>query len=229
MYGFCRLGVRPAPFHGWNLGLERARDEDEHQEEVPRDGRDDRDGPGQDLCDEPPVEQDGCRAEPGQDQHPEEQGAFLTAPEGGERVAGRQIPARMVGNVAQREVVGEERAEQDCGRRQAGDERRNERVAGRVGEAPSPAVGGVRAGDDCIEREPESDDERGATEPGHANSRRSSSVRTSTGTSSRGSPASRRTPRSEAHPGGRCGVRPGTGQEPSPCTRPRPSVCRRSP
>ena len=73
----------------------------------------------------------------------------------------------MLGDVGETEVVGEERAPEHDGGGQAGDERGDERVAGRVGEPSTARDGGEPARERCVEDEREGDDERCATEAGH--------------------------------------------------------------
>ena len=100
---------------------------------------DDRDRPGQHLAHEPPVQGDRGRAHARQDEEPEEQRALLPAPEGGERVAERQLAARVLGDVGEGEVVAGERGEQDDARRPRRSQRRR-----RARSSPTRAAAGVR-------------------------------------------------------------------------------------
>ena len=70
----------------------------EHEREERRDAREHRHDPDDEVA-RAPVQPDGERRVAGEDQQPEEQRAFLPAPEGGERVAERQRAARVLGDV----------------------------------------------------------------------------------------------------------------------------------
>ena len=100
----------------------------------------------------------------GQDQQPEEERSLLPAPERGDRVAGRQLAARVLRDVDEREVVADECGEEDDRGDGARDEGADERVAGRDGEAAPALPGGDRAGDDRVEGEAERGDECGAAQ-----------------------------------------------------------------
>ena len=129
--------VHPGAVGGSGLRGERAGDRDEQEGEEERDARDDRHRPREHLAHEPPVERDGGRGGAGEHEQPEEERAFLPAPEGGERVAERQLAARRAGDVVEGEVVGGERGEED----ERGDADRRERRVERV-RRPSRAAGG---------------------------------------------------------------------------------------
>src|SRR5207244_3307734 len=73
----------------------------------------------------------------------------------------------MVGDIRQGEVVAEQRHEEDRGRDRGRAEGRDQCVLSRLCEPQAPLVRGERAGEDGVERQPETDDERGATQLGH--------------------------------------------------------------
>src|SRR5439155_1302924 len=81
-----------------------------------------------------PVERDGERAIAGEDEQPEQERAFLTAPEGREGIDRRQGVARVGGDVAEGEVVPDESDGEydrgDGGRAEAGEQRVPGRVRG---------------------------------------------------------------------------------------------------
>ena len=108
MYGFWRLGVHPGPVGRSGLSGEGARHRDEQEGEEERDPGDDRHGPGEHLPHEPAVEHDRGRGGAREDEQPEQERPLLAAPEGGQRVAERELAARRAGDVVEREVtVGE--------------------------------------------------------------------------------------------------------------------------
>ena len=76
MYGFCRLGVSPAPLSR-AVACRRARDDDEHEREEGRDPTEHRHDPGDEVAQETPVERDRESSEAGQDEQPEEKRALL--------------------------------------------------------------------------------------------------------------------------------------------------------
>ncbi len=184
--------VRRRRLHG-----KRRRHDDDEEREEDRDSADHGDDPGDEIA-RAAVEQHRRRSVAGQDQQPEEERSLLPAPERGDRVAGRQLAARVLRDVDEREVVADERGEEDDRGDGARDEGADERVAGRDGETAPALPGGNRAGNDRVEREAERGDECSAAQLRQVTS--SSWPCTSTGTSSRASPSSRRRRRSGAHP-----------------------------
>jgi hypothetical protein len=121
------------------LRVERRCDDDEQEREEEGDDAEHGHHPRDEVATRTAVERDGGGSVPGQDQQPEEQRPLLSAPEGGERVAERQVERRVVGDVREREVVAPERDEQH-GRRHCGRaERREERVGRRRGETATAA------------------------------------------------------------------------------------------
>ena len=126
-------------------------------------------------------------AEGREHQEPEEERSLLSAPERGDRVRGGQRLARRSRDVREREVVPEERREQDTGSDERREERGYERVLRGERQAAPPEPRRGDPGDERVYGETERDDEGGATQLGHGcrvrrRSRRSS-ARTSTGTS----------------------------------------------
>ena len=111
--------IHPRAVERRDLGLERRGDEDEEQGEEARNRAQDRNRPGKHGADQPPVQGDGGRAHAREDEEPEEERPLLPAPEGRERVAKRQLAARVRGDVREAEVVARERGEQDDARRAA--------------------------------------------------------------------------------------------------------------
>ena len=111
---------------------------------------------------------DRCRTEAREDQQPEKQRALLASPERRDRVRRRQRLARRTCDVLEREVVSQERREQDAGGHGRRDERRHEGVLRGARQAASPEVGGIRACDERVQRQAESDEERGSTQLRHA-------------------------------------------------------------
>ena len=197
MYGFWRLGFSPAPSAGAGCVANGV------ATTTTRNAKKTATAPTTGTTQAtrsrvPAVEQDRGRPVAGQDQQPEEERSLLPAPERGDRVAGRQLAARVLGDVDEREVVADQRGEEDDRGDGARDEGADEGVAGRDGEAAPALPGGDRAGDDRVEGEAERGDERGAAELRQVTS--SSWPCTSTGTSSRASPSSRRRRRSGARP-----------------------------
>ena len=195
MYGFWRLGFNPAPSAGAAcVANGRGHDDDEEREED-RDGPHHGDDPGDKVA-RSAVEQDSSGSVTGEDQQPEEERPLLSAPESRDRVAGRQLAARVLRDVDEREVVTDERREEHHRGDSARDEGADQGIAGGNGKAATAFPGRDRPGDDRVEREPERGDERGAAQLGQLT--RSSWPCTSTGTSSRASPSSRRRCRSGA-------------------------------
>ena len=184
MYGFCRLGLRPSPSGGAAAvanGLETAVSEPGEREREPAEH-----GchPEHEVGGAASVDPDRERRVRGQDEQPEQQRPFLPAPEGGQLVRRRQRPARVLRDVAEREVVAEEAGGEDDRGDERREERRDERVARRVGEPPPVRGGGVGAGEERVGGEAESDEQRGAAELRHRSLvRRSRTPCTSTGTS----------------------------------------------
>ena len=197
MYGFWRLGFRPAPSAGAACMANGVATTTSEEREEDRDGPDHGDDPGDEVA-RAAVEQDRSGPVAGQDQQPEEERSLLPAPERGDRVAGRQLAARVLRDVDEREVVTDERREQDDRGDGGRDEGADECVSGGDGEAAPALPGRDRARDDGVEGEAERGDERGAAQLRQVTS--SSWPCTSTGTSSRASPSSRRRRRSGARP-----------------------------
>ena len=90
-----------------------------------------------------PVDEQGGGRVAGQDQQPEQQRALLPAPEGRDRVAGRQLAARVLGGVDEREVVADQRRDEDERGDDARPEGRDERVLGREREPAAAPPGRV--------------------------------------------------------------------------------------
>src|SRR5207237_3850529 len=93
---------------------------------------------------------------------------LLAAPERRDRVGTRQLRRRVLGDVREGEVVTEERAEQDQRRDKGRRERAEQGVRGRLREPAASRGGGPGAGDRRPQHERERDEQRGATEVGHA-------------------------------------------------------------
>ena len=114
--------VEPEPVRRRRDRRERARDRGqqprERENETAQHGR----HPEHEVGCPAPVDPDGKRRVRGQDEQPEEQRPFLPAPEGGELVGRRQRLARVLLDVAEREVVAEEAGGED----DRGHERREE-------------------------------------------------------------------------------------------------------
>src|SRR6185437_7968785 len=91
----------------------------------------------------------------------------LAAPERGERVRERQLAARVVGDVREREVARAEGIQQD----ERGDgvrgEGADERVSSRLVQAPAAAVGGEAPGDRRVQGEAEGEQQSRAAEVCH--------------------------------------------------------------
>ena len=167
MYGFWRLGLRPRAVGGSDLRRERARDGDEHEGEERRHEPEHGDDPREEVRARSAGERDRRGREARQHEQPEQERALLAAPEGGDRVRGRQLQARVLGDVDEREVVAQERREQDArghGRRA---ERGEKCVLSRARQPPAPGESRVDARDQRVERQPEADDQRRAPELGH--------------------------------------------------------------
>ena len=167
MYGFWRLGLSPAPSAGATCvanGLEtatsmnakklatRASTGTTHatRSAAVRRARSDRQ-----------------RGQAREDEQPEQQRALLAAPEGGDRVRRRQPAARVLGDVREREVVPEQRREQDDRRDDRRGEGREEGVLSGPGEPPLASRGRVAAGDERVERKAEAEHQRRAPELRH--------------------------------------------------------------
>ena len=120
---------------------ERARDGDEEEREEGGDGREDRNDPDDQVARPASIQAHGGRAEAGEHEQPEEQRALLPSPERGDRVRRRQRLARRPGDVREREVVPQERGEEDRGGDGGRRERRDERVL--RGRASRRARGGL--------------------------------------------------------------------------------------
>ena len=122
------------------LGRERARDEDEHEGEERPDEREYRHRPGEQVARNAACRQDGRRRIAAEDKQPEEERSFLASPERRQRVAKRQLAARVVGDVLEREIVAREGRKKN----RSGDGARGERCdqcvlgGGREATAPFP-------------------------------------------------------------------------------------------
>ena len=138
MYGFCRLGLRPAPSSGAACVANGLATTTSRNRRSRRDAGEHGRHPHDEVARAPAVEPDGERRVAGQDQQPEEQRALLPAPERGELVDPAERAARVVGDVGEREVVADERGGEHDGRDEGRPERGDERVPGRVRE-PAPA------------------------------------------------------------------------------------------
>ena len=167
MYGFWRLGLRPAPSVGATCvanGLETATSMNAKKLAT-------RASTGTTHATRSAAvrrrEGDRQRGQAGQDEQPEQQRALLAAPEGGDRVRASAAAARVLGDVREREVVPEERREQHDRRDDGRREGREERVLSRPGEPPLAGRGRVAAGDERVERKAEAEHERRAPELGH--------------------------------------------------------------
>ena len=146
----------------------------------------------------PAVEQDRSRSVAGQDQQPEEERSLLPAPEGGDRVAGRQLAARVLRDVDEREVVADERREEDDRGDGARDEGADERVRAETARRRRPFQAAIEPATTAKSASPSV--ATSAARPSSGKLRSSSWRCTSTGTSSRASPSSRRRRRSGARP-----------------------------
>src|SRR6185437_8650701 len=138
----------------------------EHEGEEAGDEPEHRHGPRDQLA-RAAVEPDREAGIAGEDEQPEQKRSLLPAPERRQRVAERQLVARVLPHVDERHVATAERDEEENG----GDERHREggqqRVLRGVRE-PAPALPrGVRAGDERVRDETEGEEERGAPEIGH--------------------------------------------------------------
>ena len=167
MYGFWRLGFRPAPSAGAVCVANGVATATSRNEKKSADRPEHRDDPHDDVARTAPVEQNRRRRVAGQDEQPEEQRPLLPAPEGRDRVPGRQLAARVLRDVDEREVVPHERGEQDergdGGRREGADQR----VLRGQGQPAAARVRSPGAGHDRVEDEPERGGERGAAELRH--------------------------------------------------------------
>ncbi len=167
MYGFCRLGLSPRPSSGatWVAnGLATATTRKAKKSAIAPEHRHD---PGDEVAGAAPVQEHGRGRVAGQDQQPQQQRALLTAPEGRDRVAGRQLAARVRRGVDEGEVVADERGEEHARGDERGGEGRDQRVLGGDREPAAARVRGVGTRDDGVEGQPERDDERGAAELRH--------------------------------------------------------------
>jgi hypothetical protein len=75
--------------------------------------------------------------------------------------------ARVLRDVAERQVAAPERDPEDDRRDEDGREGRDERVLGRKRKPAPPLPGRERAGDERVDDQPEGEQERGAPEGGH--------------------------------------------------------------
>ena len=105
-----------------DLRCERRRDHDDEEREEQRDRAEDGHDPDDEVASAPPVQQHGRGRIAGEEQQPEQERSLLPAPEGRDRVAGRQLAARVVGDVDEREVVADQGGDED----ERGDEGRPE-------------------------------------------------------------------------------------------------------
>ena len=151
MYGFCRLGTIPLPSAARRLDVERARDEAEHEGEEDGDEPEDGHRPRDQLA-RAAVEPDREPRVAGEHEQPEQERALLAAPERGERVAERQLVARVLPDVDEGHVAASERDEQDDRRDERHREGGEQRVLRREREPPAPLPRGVRAGDERVRR-----------------------------------------------------------------------------
>ena len=152
---------------GRGLCRERARDEYEQHREERADEPERRHDPGEHLAACAPSGQHGRDGIAGEHEQPEEQGPFLTAPEGGQRVAERQLVTRMVGDVLEREVVSSECSEQHGGRDEGRAEGGEQRVLRRLGEPATLLPRRKRTCDERVDEQQERRDERRSAEIGH--------------------------------------------------------------
>ena len=168
-----------------HLRHERRREHDDGEGEEDGDGAEHGHDPGDEVAGAAAVQEDRGGAVAGEDEQPEQERALLAAPEGRDRVAGRQLAARVGPDVDEREVVPDEGDDEHDRRDEGAAEGRDQRVLGRLREPPLAPRCGVRARDDRVEREPEGDDERRATELRHLDAALGPTcpARTSTGTS----------------------------------------------
>ncbi len=153
--------VEPDAVRGRGVGHERGGYEAEEEGKERSDAGSDRDRPGQNLAREPRVQSKRGREQPGQNEEPQEQRALLPAPEGGERIAERQLAARMVGDIGEGEVVAGEGGEQDKTGDRGGCKGGEKGIARRLQEPPASPQRRIGAGDGGVEDEPESDEEGG--------------------------------------------------------------------
>ena len=149
------------------LRRERARDGDEEEREERRHGGEDGHDPHDQVARPRAVQAHGSGPEAGEDQQPEQERSLLAAPERGDRVRGRQRPARRPRDVLEREVVAQERRDEDDGGDGRRDERRHERVLRRAREPAATEVRSRRARDERVDGQAECDEERGATQLRH--------------------------------------------------------------
>src|SRR5206468_9876895 len=133
-----------------------------------------------------PVEPHCEGAEARQHEEPEKQRARLAAPEGRDRVLRRELPARRVRDVDEREVVPNECHEEDDCRNERRAERGDECIPRGERQPPATEVSGRRPRYEGVQDEPEGDEEGSTTQLGHQRTRlrrRSSSASTWMGTS----------------------------------------------
>src|SRR5207247_8358650 len=154
----------PGPVRGSNLGVERTRDEDEHEGEEGAHRSEDGHDPRDELARRSAGEPYGHGRVAGQDQQPEEERALLAAPERRQRVAPGEVAVRVLRDVREGEVASRESGEQDergDGRCPEGGE---ERVPRREREAAPALASADRAGDERVENETEREEEGGAAQ-----------------------------------------------------------------
>ena len=156
----------PSAVHGRRLDAERARDEAEHEREEDGDQPEDRHRPGDQLP-RAAVEPHGEPRVAREHEQPEQQRAFLAAPEGRERVSQRKLVARVLPDVDEGHVAAPEGDEQDDGSDERHRESRQERVLGREREPAAPLPRSVRAGYERVGNEPKGEEKRGAPERRH--------------------------------------------------------------
>ena len=160
--------VEPVAVRRRRLRRERRRDDDEQECEEDGDAAEHGHHPGDEIAGGAPVHEQGGGRVAGQDQQPEQERSLLPAPEGRDRVAGGQLAARVLGDVDEREVVPDQRGDEDERGDDARPEGRDERVLRREREPAATLPGSVGAGDDGVDRETQRGDERGAAELRHA-------------------------------------------------------------
>ena len=176
--------VQPGALERRGLRRERARDGDEHEREEDGDAAEHGHAPGDEVGRAAPVDQDrgrGVRRSSTSSQRSSE-------PSCPPRRRTSSSPSAARSTCAARRTRTRSRAGQRREQNRGGDrgraERREQRVAGGVGEPALVRVRRPRADDRRVEREPERDEQRGAAEVGHALRCLSSwRARTSTGTS----------------------------------------------
>ena len=159
--------VEPGAVERGHLRRERARHGDEEEREPDRDRGEHRRHPDDEVAGAVAIDPDGERGVPGQDQEPEEQRAFLPAPERRQLVDAAERPVGVVGDVGEREVAAQEPGREHGGRDDRRAEGRDQGVARRLGEPTSPSRGRVGARHGRVQAEAQRDDERRPPELSH--------------------------------------------------------------